>query len=386
VNIGDTVAEGNSGSGVDVYETGGTVAIEDSAATENEWFGFSVWATAGEVTVSNSTAVGNGDDGVGIWTGAAVTVAGLTSLSNGLVWDTGDGLEIGKLTGGSPSVEVRDSRFEGNKKHGVNLGPGSGTGHALTGSVFCNNEAGGLWLGEAVAVNATGNWWGDETGPAHPDNPGGSGQSISDGDSGAAGAAGFEPWIDTVTAAEMPAPASAVEGEPLAIGFQFSDGAGTVFLEEGPGDLNGAGAFTLSTDNGALTSSQGQGATVSEFIAGGRVTVTLTPDHEGTATVTLAGPCGLESEITVTVLPGGLHGDVDCDDDVDSVDSLKVLRHVAGLDVAQTEPCPDIGTGVPIFGDIDCDDDVDSVDSLRILRHVAGLPNNLGPGCGPVGT
>ncbi len=71
-------------------------------------------------------------------------------------------------------------------------------------------------------------------------------------------------------------------------------------------------------------------------------------------------------------LPG--QGDVDCDGDVDSVDSLKELRHVAGLSVSQNEPCPEIGSEVAsLFGDVDCDDDVDSVDSLKILRSVAGL-------------
>jgi hypothetical protein len=37
-------------------------------------------------------------------------------------------------------------------------------------------------------------------------------------------------------------------------------------------------------------------------------------------------------------------GDVDCSGAATSVDALKVLRHVSGLSVAQTEPCPDIGT------------------------------------------
>jgi len=36
-------------------------------------------------------------------------------------------------------------------------------------------------------------------------------------------------------------------------------------------------------------------------------------------------------------------GDVDCNGVVNSVDSLKILRHAAGLSVSQTEPCPDIG-------------------------------------------
>jgi hypothetical protein len=65
---------------------------------------------------------------------------------------------------------------------------------------------------------------------------------------------------------------------------------------------------------------------------------------------------------------------------------LKVLRHVAHLPVNQNQPCPGIGSEVNSkFGDVDCDDDVDSVDALRILRYVAMLPNNLPDGCGPIG-
>jgi ubiquinone biosynthesis protein UbiJ len=74
-------------------------------------------------------------------------------------------------------------------------------------------------------------------------------------------------------------------------------------------------------------------------------------------------------------------GDVDCDGDVDSVDALKELRHVAVLPVSQSEPCPDIGSEVAsIFGDVDCDDDVDAVDALKILRYVAALPIQSGAG------
>jgi len=37
-------------------------------------------------------------------------------------------------------------------------------------------------------------------------------------------------------------------------------------------------------------------------------------------------------------------GDHDCDDDVDAVDSLQELRHVAGLPVNQADDCPEIGS------------------------------------------
>lgn len=82
--------------------------------------------------------------------------------------------------------------------------------------------------------------------------------------------------------------------------------------------------------------------------------------------------------------PELIQGDNDCDEDVDSVDGLAGLRHLAGLAVSQQPGCPALGGALPaavpagdppdLFGDVDCDGDVDSVDQLKILRHVAALP------------
>ena len=79
--------------------------------------------------------------------------------------------------------------------------------------------------------------------------------------------------------------------------------------------------------------------------------------------------------------PVTLWGDDDCDGDVDAVDALKTLRHVAGLPVSQTGPCPGMATIIDVtnaslhpWGDVDCDNYVDSVDALKLLRHVASLP------------
>jgi titin len=67
-------------------------------------------------------------------------------------------------------------------------------------------------------------------------------------------------------------------------------------------------------------------------------------------------------------------GDVNCDTNVNSVDALLVLRYASGLSVAQTEPCPDIGTVISqVIGDVDCTGVVNSVDALKILRFGAGL-------------
>jgi hypothetical protein len=86
-------------------------------------------------------------------------------------------------------------------------------------------------------------------------------------------------------------------------------------------------------------------------------------------------------------LSHGLSGDVDCSGAVNSIDALKLSRHVAGLSVSQTEPCPDVGTGDgEVFGDVNCDGNITAVDALFVLRFVAALPVNLPQGCRPVGT
>lgn len=77
---------------------------------------------------------------------------------------------------------------------------------------------------------------------------------------------------------------------------------------------------------------------------------------------------------------------MDCSGAVDAVDALKILRSVAGLSVAQNEPCDDIGSAAPEkHGDINCNGDVDAVDALFILRYVAALSVNMPQGCPIIG-
>ena len=87
------------------------------------------------------------------------------------------------------------------------------------------------------------------------------------------------------------------------------------------------------------------------------------PDGLDSAEAILGGELGDGTQVRGSDLIGLiLAGDADCDGAVDSVDSLQVLRFVAGL----SEPeC--LGAA-----DVDCSGEVNSVDSLKILRFVAG--------------
>ena len=53
-------------------------------------------------------------------------------------------------------------------------------------------------------------------------------------------------------------------------------------------------------------------------------------------------PCS-NTVLFAALLDGGIRGDVDCDNDVDAADSLKILRYIVGLSVTQNEPCGAIG-------------------------------------------
>ncbi|MCH8815613.1 MAG: PD40 domain-containing protein [Chloroflexi bacterium] len=124
-------------------------------------------------------------------------------------------------------------------------------------------------------------------------------------------------------------------------------------------------------------------------------TPTLAPIGTPLPTPTLAP---IESPIpTPTLVP--IHelaqGDDDCDGDIDPVDALVSLRHNAGFSLNQQPGCPALGGALlaalpagaapDLFGDVDCDDDVDSVDALKILRSVAAFSVTQNEPCVDIG-
>jgi hypothetical protein len=72
-----------------------------------------------------------------------------------------------------------------------------------------------------------------------------------------------------------------------------------------------------------------------------------------------------------------LQGDVNCSQNVDSVDSLQILRSVAGL--------PTNANCLDGAGDVNCSGAADAVDALNILRFIAGLGSGAPDGCTPIG-
>jgi len=341
-NVSISGCTGNSSrddEGIDVYCVAGNVTIEGSTANANEWGGISVSdtgsyceyfdaalgadgseeaeledhehvasvqqpvnpsANGGNVTIKNCTANENNEaeeygDGISVSLASGdVTMSNCTTKRNGF-----DGIRLTQIDG---AVQVTSCISRDNVNDGIELSYLEEADFILVnGSVICGNGADGLeWdtrglpgeAGvEATSADATGNWWGCAGGP--------DAAGCDTVEDWYTDSVDYSPWIKSISAGASVDPVTA--GQPTVVSFQFSGGPPAVYLGQGPGDLRGSGPFTVSTDNGSIN---GNGATVEEFIneASGTLSVTLVPSEQGTATLTVVGPCGLEEQLVLGVL------------------------------------------------------------------------------------
>jgi Tol biopolymer transport system component len=70
-------------------------------------------------------------------------------------------------------------------------------------------------------------------------------------------------------------------------------------------------------------------------------------------------------------------GNADCNQAINAIDALKILRFAAGLSVAQSDPCTDVGQPIGSGfdqGDVDCSGgNPNAIDALKVLRAAANL-------------
>lgn len=148
-------------------------------------------ATANDVEISNNVI----DDATTDWPGIGVSAASdghieSVVIEENEVRENEHGFGIHTEGGTYDEVSLTDNELLDNAVHGVvvtNRTSASGL------SVHQNNIVGHPHLGisneGSGTVNATYNWWGDDSGPYHPElNPDGSGDAVSDGVT-------FEPWL-----------------------------------------------------------------------------------------------------------------------------------------------------------------------------------------------
>jgi hypothetical protein len=212
VSLTDVMADANKNTGASFAMTGALTIIRSSFNDAGNGGGLS-FAAPTRVTFNQVIADRNTNDG------ATFLAAGPVDISNSIFTNArnGDGLVIGGATrvvllnvtandnsgdGFSAvlqSAKITGSHFLANGRNGVLLTPTQGGDDF---QLSCNDIAGnltGLRLTAAAVVHAANNFWGSESGPTHPSNPGGTGDPIADGANGGAGTVIFKPFLTEET-------------------------------------------------------------------------------------------------------------------------------------------------------------------------------------------
>ncbi len=384
LTLTDSTVSGNSGGGI--YSGHGTLTVSNSTVSGNTATtnGGGIASEWGTLTLTSSTVSGNSASyGGGIYSsGGSLTVSNSTVSANTASTGGGIASEWGTLTLTSSTVSANTAGGGG----GIYSSGGTST---LTNSTVSGNTAatngGGIYSsGASTLTNSTvsGNSAVDGGGIY---NPGlGSLKNTIVGNNDPVDCSGvFMPasynLIENPTGCAIVGTGNVVGLDPL-LGPLADNGGPTqthALLAGSPAiDAGSPDCPPPATDQRGLArpaDGDGDGTAACDIGAFELGAEPPVPTPTPTPTPTQTPATG-----------GYVAGDVDCNLQVDVVDSLKILRHVAGLSVTLPPGCPDIGTGSG--EDVDCDGDVDSVDSAKILLYVLWLPVSQTAPCTGIGT
>ncbi len=144
--------------------------------------------------ITGNVVEGNFQTGIYVEnTGAEGQSPAVLLMEKNEVRGTGLGMRFRNMAYNMPSeVTVRYNTLK-NNEYGVYIDSlGAFGDNPLTKIVFTKNNIEGsgygFYNGDVVKVNAENNWWGDASGPTHDDNPGGTGDRVSDN-------VDFDPWL-----------------------------------------------------------------------------------------------------------------------------------------------------------------------------------------------
>jgi len=176
--------------------TGMNVDVTDCTFTEIGRIGVIYFGAGVTGTFSGNTYTGKGDGdwldyGVEVGGGAHATISNSTiSDCLGVASDSSvsGGILVSTLYGAGTEASITGNTFTNNY-----WGIGVGYGPTDTSVVVAhlNNISGNTHLGlrsSNPTVDATGNWWGSDSGPTHTLNPGGTGDAVSDN-------VAYSPWL-----------------------------------------------------------------------------------------------------------------------------------------------------------------------------------------------
>ncbi|MEM9291102.1 MAG: right-handed parallel beta-helix repeat-containing protein [Acidobacteriota bacterium] len=186
---------GNSKDGLNADNTRGSITIQDCDFVFNEEDGLDVDGSTdsginpSSLQITRVSAVSNADDGLDLSSRGTITLDSPCALDN-----SEDGILV---KGHQGLLSVTGGAAAGNR-YGLGLTNTSVQPVTVSGSDFSGNTIGGAVNELAgVSANASGNFWGAASGPTHPNNAGGTGDSVLDMFSGGLGTIDFSGFSST---------------------------------------------------------------------------------------------------------------------------------------------------------------------------------------------
>ncbi|MEM1412356.1 MAG: right-handed parallel beta-helix repeat-containing protein, partial [Pseudomonadota bacterium] len=174
ITVRDCRVSGNSGDGIDVSKN------NDEAP-----FGFDTNTNQNDsILIEDVIVEGNGDDGCQPFALGPVTINRACIRNND---------SSGLLVMGGTTLTVTDSLATNNATDGMCLRDLTGGTHTISGSDISGNGA-GLVSATDSTITATGLFWGAGSGPTHPNNGGGSGDTVVDSVNAGLGTVTYTPF------------------------------------------------------------------------------------------------------------------------------------------------------------------------------------------------
>jgi parallel beta-helix repeat protein len=255
LNAQNTSFSHNKNQGFYVSDRGAQSGVLNNATISGGFIEGNAWgiltraSTVTNLAVSGVT-IRNNDAGSGLSV-ASGTVNGLTVENCTFQNNAWEHLDIGVKWIGAVTVsdvEITGNTFSTGTGICIHIDSLASFG-ADDIAIHFNNFVSGTWgvsNNSGVTVKATNNWWGDNSGPTHTGNPGGTGDAVSDN-------VDYEPWIG--------APVAASKSETVA-GSGTVDAKGEADTEV---DVSGAGSPTVTVTKYSSNPGSGFGGDTGKY-------------------------------------------------------------------------------------------------------------------------
>ena len=231
--------------------------------------------------------------------------------------------------------------------------------HVYHNNIYANTSYGLINEAPSVAIYAVSNWWGDPSGPYHPEtNPEGQGDPVSEW-------VEFTDWLTTAFSVSVTAGVDAAGASGTLVTVDFTVRNITDESQSFDVTITDSLGWDLNPSNFELTLNGHSDSTVTV-----EVTIPQTPEQRTNVIILTAtsqsDPSIWDSDrLTVMVEDFGTRGDVNGDDNINVLDVVVIINHILGVQPLSEE--------MIWLADCNADDSINVLDALGIVNVILGI-------------